>query len=188
MAAILPTEIKGSTVVHRRWFRTKKGADNQIVLVLFGAALLPISGVAFYVAPMLMISQNLNVDAKFAIVAVCNAAATLGIAILVERQTRHARTRQMRENCIVDFETEPTADEIASLRELDELLGEQEPYFRTQLAIALRDKARHFPIRTSDIDGIRSVLETDGATQQSEPNPQVRHLNKIISELDNDFV
>ena len=167
MDVILSTEEQASTYINRHWLAIDR---------------------AIYMVAILLMNPDAAIDATYAIVALCIAAAILGFAILVESQISRARAKQVVADCIGDFEPEPTSDEIASLRELDELLCEQEPYFRVQLAIALRDKARHFPNRTSDIDGIRTVLQTGDNPQHGEPNPQVRHLNKIIKGLDNGCV
>jgi hypothetical protein len=188
MDVILSTEEQASTYINRHWLAIDRVTQDRIRFSITMIALLLVMSAAIYMVAILLMNPDAAIDATYAIVALCIAAAILGFAILVESQISRARAKQVVADCIGDFEPEPTSDEIASLRELDELLCEQEPYFRVQLAIALRDKARHFPIRTSDIDGIRTVLQTGDNPQHGEPNPQVRHLNKIIKGLDNGCV
>ena len=188
MDVILSTEEQASTYINRHWLAIDRVAQDRIRFSIKMIALLLVMSAAIYMVAILLMNPDAAIDATYAIVALCIAAAILGFAILVESQISRARAKQVVADCIGDFEPEPTSDEIASLRELDELLCEQEPCFRVQLAIALRDKARHFPIRTSDIDGIRTVLQTGDNPQHGEPNPQVRHLNKIIKGLDNGCV
>ena len=187
MDVILSTEEQASTYINRHWLAIDRVTQDRIRFSITMIALLLVMSAAIYMVAILLMNPDAAIDATYAIVALCIAAAILGFAILVESQISRARAKQVVADCIGDFEPEPTSDEIASLRELDELLCEQEPYFRVQLAIALRDKARHFPIRTSDIAHMKMVLGTEEQIPDREPNPQVMHLSKLIEGLEHRY-
>lgn len=125
-----------------------------------------------------------NLNFTFFAITFCLSAVAFGCVLLAERRLASRRS------CVPLQQSEPQRtdeainDELASLLELDALIDEQEPYFGLQLAIALRDKARHFPIRVTDIHELREVLEATNDQTNEPENPQIGHLSKIISRLE----
>lgn len=159
-------------------------AQKRVMIGLTVVGLLTMMAASFYMVLLLLTKPSAKLDATISIIALCATAAIFCFAIVVDFQLTRRRARSAITECIPEYECETNADEIAALHELDELLNTQDPYFRLHLAIALRDKARHFPIRTGEVLRIREVLGGHEQRQAKDPNPQVYHLSKIIAELD----
>ncbi len=162
-------------------------AQKRVMIGLTVVGLLTMMAASFYMMLLLLTKPSAKLDATISIIALCATAAIFCFAIVVDFQLTRRRAKSTITECIPEYESEPNADEIAALHELDELLNAQDRYFRLHLAIALRDKARHFPIRTSDIAHMKMVLGTDQQIPDREPNPQVMHLSKLIEGLEHRY-
>ena len=116
------------------------------------------------------------------------AALVFGFAILIENRLTKRRASQIVDNSLSEEWIGGDANELASLSELEQLINEQDRYFGLQLAIALREKARHFPIRIADIQELRVVLDSPNGNGKEAVSAQVTHLTRIIERLDNGYV
>lgn len=136
---------------------------------------------------ILSAGSSFQLNPNLAIGALCMAAAVFGFAIIVEHRLTRRSAKQAVASALLDTWAEDETNDLASLTELDELIDEQDRYFGLQLAIALRDKARHFPIRVTDLQEIRLVLQNDIEIRQEAPT-QVTHLTRIINRLSKGYV
>lgn len=106
------------------------------------------------------------------------------IAIGIEGQQHDARQRFTKHVQALPSDSQLDGDEPASLEEIDKLLLNQDPYFALQLAHALLQKAKSFPIRVQDIEDMRAILDDREEDRRQNPCPQVIHLTKLIKMLE----
>lgn len=172
------------TSVNARQKKLQKVLSRVLVISAFTIMM---AAALYLVIGLLIEPQSWQWNPLHAVIALCSAAAILLGAIPIEAYLSRRRAKQIITWIENDNGEELPVEERASLSEIDKLLNEQDPYFRLHLAIALRDKARHFPIRVSDIADMREVLGEASAEQMAEINPQVSHLTKIIEKLDRGY-
>lgn len=105
-------------------------------------------------------------------------------SVTMSKQLKNAKNRH---NIIVKTTEDqdlPKHHEHASLKEIENLILGQEPYFAIQLARALLKTAQSYPILVRDIEAMKQTLDEKQTPQQESPCPQAMHLEKMIQRLE----